>query len=99
MAPVLTQGQVTRVRQVPTPPLPLAQLGAAPKQLSLTVHTSAPGPGQWQRAGVSTTPQVGSLMLISAFQLAYRCLQPDPPLRPCQVAPPSALVQPMAGKL
>lgn len=70
VAPVLTQGQLTRVRQVPTPPLPLARLGAAPKQL--TVHTSAPGPGQWQRAGVSTTPQVALLMLVAVFQLAYR---------------------------
>lgn len=54
VAPLLTQGQVARVRQVPTPPLPLAQVGAAPKQLPATlgVRTSAPGCGEWLPAAV-----------------------------------------------
>lgn len=74
VSPVLAQGQVARLRQVPTPPLPLAQLGAAPKQLpaALAVRTSAPGSGQWRQAGVTAPPRVRLLTLVSAFQSACR---------------------------
>lgn len=67
VSPVLTQGQVARVRQVPTPPLPLAQLGAAPPQLSATLglRMSAPGSGQRQQPRVITNKQISLLTFVS----------------------------------
>lgn len=74
VSPVLAQGQVARVRQVPTPPVPLAQLGAAPKQLpaALSLRTSAAAPGEWQQAGVITPSQVSLLTLAPLLQSARR---------------------------
>lgn len=77
VSPVLTQGQVARVRQVPTPPLPLAQLGAAPPQLSATLglRMSAPGSGQRQQPRVITNEQISLL----TFVLSYFSQRTDDP--------------------
>lgn len=77
VTPVLTQGQVARVRQVPTPPLPQAQLGAAPPQLSATLglRMSAPGSGQRQQPRVITNQQLSLL----TFVLLYFSQRADDP--------------------
>lgn len=69
VSPVLTQGQVARVRQVPTPPVPLAQLGAAPPQLSATLglRMSAPGSGQRQQPRVITSEQISLLTFVLLY--------------------------------
>lgn len=74
VSPVLTQGPVARVRQVPTPPLPLAQLGTAPKKLSapLAMCTSAPECGQPQQPCVVTNKHMVVDFDLLVFQSASR---------------------------
>lgn len=77
VSPVLTQGPVARVRQVPAPPLPPAQLGTGPKQLSapLGMCSSAPESGQRQQPCVVTNKRVGPLTSI----WLYFSPRPDDP--------------------
>lgn len=86
MSSVLTQGQVARVRQVPTPPLPLAQLGTAPQQLSATLamRMSAPGSGQRQQPHVITNEQI-SLLTFVLLSFSQRTDDPGGWARPSDV--------------